>query len=499
MASTWPRQSSGPSDSPSSGPSSSPAARLTELLARCHGDPDLFNAAVLGRKPYWRRQREIARSVCEYWQTFAYTGNMTGKDYLVGGLIPWWLYTRPNSLVIVTGPSQTLLGTVTWKEVRRACDNAVIPLGAKVSLGAKSSPQVCAVNARTGWQALGYSTTSVERASGQHNANLLVIVEEASGVEDDVWHAIDSLGYRALLAILNPIRADGEAVRRIRKAAADRRDGLPKSRSINAIQVPSTDSPHAALAKSPVGLADRTWLEGMARQYGPTSLWYRSHVKAEIPEVSSECLIPEAWLDWAASQARPELPHGHPIHDTRRIGCDLGEGVGRDSSCVLVRDDIGIIECVLGGQIGLPEAAAIVAQLSRKWKVPPTRISYDRVGIGRDFPHHLSAHGLSGCIGYAGEASPLDPSFTNIRSEAAHRLRQRLEPGFAPDPARPFAVRPPFVIPAAAWWPRLRDELRVLTYHLVGRQTQLLKKKDWAAVLGHSPDIADALIQTFSY
>jgi hypothetical protein len=36
------------------------------------------------------------------------------------------------------------------------------------------------------WHALGYSTTSVERASGQHAKDLLVIIEEASGVEDEI-------------------------------------------------------------------------------------------------------------------------------------------------------------------------------------------------------------------------------------------------------------------------------------------------------------------------
>src|SRR6185437_14773678 len=90
--------------------------RLTELLARCHDDPDLFNSAILGRPPYWHRQRAIGESVCRYRTTVVYTGNATGKDYCVGGLIPWWACTRAESQVVVTGPSQTLLGSVTWKE-----------------------------------------------------------------------------------------------------------------------------------------------------------------------------------------------------------------------------------------------------------------------------------------------------------------------------------------------------------------------------------------------
>ena len=55
-----------------------------------------------------------------------------------------------------------------------------------------------------GWQALGFSTTSVERSSGQHAKHLLTVVEEASGVEDFVFDAIDSLGYERLVCIGNP-------------------------------------------------------------------------------------------------------------------------------------------------------------------------------------------------------------------------------------------------------------------------------------------------------
>ena len=45
----------------------------------------------------------------------------------------------------------------------------------------------------------------------------------------------------------------------------------------------------------------------------------------------------------------------------------------------------------------------------------------------------------------------------------------------------------------------MRDELKALTYDLAGRQTQLLTKEKWAIVCGHSPDLADALIQSFAF
>jgi hypothetical protein len=474
---------------------STPADRLTELLSRCHDDPDLFNSAVLGRDPYWSGQREIARSVCQFRITVAYTGNAVGKDYLVGGIVPWWLFTRHESLVVVTGPSQTLLGSVTWKEIRRAIERSALPLSARFSQGIKASPQTVTIGA--GWQALGYSTTSVERASGQHNRRLLAIAEEASGIEDEAWDALDSLVYDRLLVILNPIRSDGRAVDLIRQAEKDRRDGIPPHLAVNAIRIPSTESPHAHLEKSPVGLASRTWLEDCYRRYGKNSLWVRSHIDARIPEVSSEALFPEAWLDWAASRPQPVRPFDHPVQDTRRLSCDLGEGVGRDSTCIVVRDDWGVLEILCSPTVGLPEAAQLMAGLARKYGIPAERCSYDRLGIGRDLHHLLTGAGLPGCVGYAGESSPQSRDFTNLRTEAAFMLRRRLDPVYQPDMAGPR--RPDFQIPPGPFWDRLRTELRALTYDLVGRQTRLIPKKDLLAKLGHSPDIADALIQSFAF
>jgi hypothetical protein len=470
---------------------------LVQLLSRCVDDPGLFNTAILGRSPFWWRQEEIARSVVHYRETAVYSGNAIGKDYLVGSLVPWWLCTRADSLVIVTGPSQTVLGSVTWKEIRRAIEGSRIPLGARISKGVKASPQV--VELAPGWTALGYSTTSVERASGQHARKVLVIVEEASGLEDEQWGALQSLKANRTLAIGNPIRSEGGFLRLIRQAEEDFRDKLAPSKACNAIQVPSTDSPHADLDESPFGLADKTWLEAEIRRHGADSLWVRSHIRAEIPSVSFDALISEAWLDHAAAVGPPAVPIGHPMAGRRRISCDLGEGVGRDSSAIFCRDDLRLIDFRGGNAMGLAEAAQAIAELRTKWKVDDANISYDKLGIGKNFPHHLARHGITGAVGYAGEARPRSSEFTNLRTEAAWNVRNRLCPDHTPDLRSPHTTQRPFFIPPGPYWERLRTELKALTYDLVGRQTRLIPKKDLMTRLGCSPDFADAFCQLFAF
>src|SRR5271157_506080 len=62
-------------------------------------------------------------------------------------------------------------------------------------------------------------------------------------------------------------------------------------------------SPHAHLARSPVGLADKVWLEAVGREPGENSPWYRSHVLAQRPKLASATLIPQEWLNLALSEA----------------------------------------------------------------------------------------------------------------------------------------------------------------------------------------------------
>jgi hypothetical protein len=164
---------------------------------------------------------------------------------------------------------------------------------------------------------------------------------------------------------------------------------------------------------------------------------------------------------------------------------------------VLVRDDWGVLDVTFGSTLGLPEAAEVIARKAWEHQVPPERITYDRLGVGRDFPLHLQRRGLEGCVGYAGSGKPRSTDFVNLRSEAAWRLRQRLDPHWLPGGAG--AIKPSFVIPTGPYWPRLREELRTLSYSFRGRKTKLMNKEDHAIALGHSPDLGDALMQSFAF
>jgi hypothetical protein len=459
----------------------------------------------LCRPPLHELQRGWCEAIVEHRATAIETGNALGKDWLVGCLVPWWLYTRPNSLVIVTGPSQTLLGSVTWGEIRRAIVNSPVfkagLLPYKLSSGVKTSPQYLEV--KPDWHALGFSTTSVERLSGQHRAQLLVIVEESSGVEDHVWEAIDGLKATKLVAIGNPLAAIGGFPDLCDRGEKDEAAGIPRHLAVKYINTPSTASPHAHLEHSPYGLADRTWLEEMGRKHGVDSLWYRGHVLAQRPKLTNEVLFRPEWLSRAMGEqaargaAEWRKPRGFDAKGKggrRVLACDVGGGSGAASTVMMVRDDVGILEIAAGSQFGINQAADLYIGMANRWGVEPHRCSYDGAGdVGKRFGRALEGKKFVGAVAYFGAGSG-SKRYGNLRTAAAAAAARRLDPESWVDGERNDR---PFHVPDSEHRPRLIEELEQIRGRLVGDQYHLEDKDDLMDRLGRSPDYADCFCQSF--
>lgn len=489
-----------------------------DLLAECHDDPDLFNTAILGRPSFWSGkpkghlgQLEWCDELVGYRKLAIETGNMLGKDYWVAGIVLWWLVTRPGSLVVITGPSQTLLGTVTWKEIRRAVEGCPFPLGLKISNGAKASPLQVSVD-ENGWQILGYSTTSVERASGQHAVDLLVVVEEASGVEPEIWAAIESLGYSKLIAIGNPIRATGGFVDLCDEAARDAGLGLPPSESCRHVNVPSTAGPDADHTEAELkemgrktGLATKTWVDAQKRKYGENSPIYKRQVLAIRPSVSHEALFDPIKLDACVSDHVREAARAlraRGLGGRRRLGADVGEGVGKSRSVVTVRDDLGVLEVSADAFSDADTTAREMVRLASKWAVYESDWSYDGNGsTGLKIKKALAKLGIKRAREHRGSEGGLKHA-TNLRTACAMAFERRVDPLNPTGPKRPPADgQPPewapFAIEPDDHWEGLREELIALKAGLKGTKSELQPKEDLAEELGHSPDYADALLMTY--
>jgi phage terminase large subunit len=452
---------------------------MAAALAWCHRQPnpfDAFNTVVLGRAPYWKAQRDICRALADPTVTTVAVpaGHSVGKSYVASGAIVGWPLLHRDAMVVSTGPSNTQLAEVLWKEVRKAVQRSIVGHFGKLT----RNPQK--LDFGGGVQALGYATDAAERLQGHHcSGPLLVVVDEASGIEDpEIWATLDSLKPKKRLLISNPLRPDGPFYDLCRRAERDP--------AVRLIRVSSLDSPDIHLEQSPRGLADAAWLREMRADWGEDSLVWRVRVLAQFPDDAADVLIPRAWVDHAE---RPTgARRGHV-----RIAVDLAEGRGGDRSVVLVRDDGGVLSLDSSNGWGFEEVAAIVGKRVREFGVSHHRVSWDAAGIGADFGNRLDAIGVKGARAYRGGAEG-GKRFGNLRSAAAWILRQRLDPGrqVGGTVQPPFSIRP-------EWAGSLRPELAELRYLLRSDRTELEPKEELVKRLKRSPDLADALIQSFAF
>jgi hypothetical protein len=92
---------------------------IRALLDACRDDPARFHEEVLGRQ-LWSKQVAVCKEIARSPVTVVPAGRAVGKSFLMAGTVLWWLYTRPGSLVITTGPDHRQVVSVLWKEIRRA-------------------------------------------------------------------------------------------------------------------------------------------------------------------------------------------------------------------------------------------------------------------------------------------------------------------------------------------------------------------------------------------
>jgi hypothetical protein len=196
----------------------------------------------------------------------------------------------------------------------------------------------------------------------------------------------------------------------------------------------------------------------------------------------------------SATPPRPLCRRSELVHDWKaRLGCDVGEGVGRSQSVIVVRDDLGVLEIFANQFESKAETAHAICGLAQKWQIGLEGIIFDGNGnTGRDILRALERRYPYGLEPFFG-SRPGGRWYTNLRTACAAALARRLDP----DPARGLTTRKPFAFPNGPHIPALFKELGELRYKLKGQKSELEPKEDMMIRLGRSPDFCDALTMTF--
>ena len=451
------------------------------LITQARKDPAWFARHVLGVQP-WSRQMDILNAVRDHPKVAVRSCHGIGKSFTAALVILWFLYCHPGAIVLSTAPTWRQVDKLIWKEVRAAYNRSRVPLGGKLM---PSAPEI---RIDADWYAAGLSTNQPDRFQGFHAEHILVVVDEAAGVPEQIFEAVDGVltsAHSRLLLLGNPTSASGTFYDAFRKPGwrtiavsafdtpnfttfgiteDDIRTGAWQEKITGSLPIPQLITP--------------AWVADKYIQWGPESPAYQSRVLGRFPEQTTDTLIPLAWIE-AAMQRWTETEEGDPTV----LGVDVAR-FGDDRTVIAVRRGRKVLPLKVYRQQGTMETAGMAMALAREYE--RAAINVDVIGVGAGVVDRLEEQGVD-VAGINVAESAKDPEqFANLRTELWWGLRERLRPD-APDPVG----LPPD--------DELLAELAAPKYKFTSRgQWALEPKEETKKRLGYSPDKADAVVLAFA-
>lgn len=451
-------------------------ADLAAIYHRSRRDPVWFveNVLHLGT---WSAQRDILESVRDHQRTTVATMNGVGKSKAIGGmLIPWYLTCFENSRIIATSPTKRQLGHM-WIEFGRSRKSSEIPWPA----GGKESPYF-EYKLSDEWFFQGYTTSSTEpdKFAGHHEENILFIVEEASGVNEAIYEAIEgSLNTPGakLIMVGNPLEIGGQFYRSVHGARSERE-------SYNVIQIGRDDLPWATGEDCPpdvvAKLSSKAWCDQRLEVWGADDPRYEARVLGRYPRGGAWTVIPLQLVETAQGRT---CEHGKPIV----VSCDVAR-YGDDKTVICLRRGNHVrITDVISGQDTTATSDLIgaygTAYGNRQGRC---RIVVDDSGVGGGVVDQLRRQGYQVDAFNGAEAPIVEkdvdgfPTYPNRRSESWFSFRDAIgQLDLDPDPL-------------------LATELATPKYKSEGKGRMVEPKDKTKEILGRSPDRADAVLMAFA-
>lgn len=288
---------------------------------RYRKDPVRFFREVLGCEP-WSKQVEILEAVRDHPRVAVRSGHKVSKSHSAAGLGLWFYSSFDDARVVMSSTTSRQVDQILWRELKmmRSRGGRCLDCKAKDPDG-RTIPRPCPHSAlidghigqlaRTGLKSddfreiVGFTAREAEAVAGVSGKNLLYIIDEASGVGEEIFEAIEGnrAGGARIVLFGNPTRNEGEHFEAFHK----------KADFYRGITVSSEETPNAVSGEDRIpGLATREWVEEKRREWGEESALYSVRVKGlhalrEDGRIFSIHAIAEAEERWHETPAEGRL------------------------------------------------------------------------------------------------------------------------------------------------------------------------------------------------
>lgn len=448
-------------------------------------DPIGFASEVLGVR-LTEQQSEVLVAVRDHMRVAVSSGHKIGKSLVDAVVALWFFCSFEEARVVMSSVTSRQVDQILWRELRMLHRRSLRPIGGDLHELARSGLK--SVDFR---EVVGFTAREAEAVAGISGKSLLYILDEASGIGDDINEAIEGnrAGGARVLMTSNPTRTEGfffEAFGKL-KASKDNPDG------IYCLSLSSEDSPNVKAGRVVVpGLATKEWVEEKKREWGEESQLYQVRVKGQFVRKESGRVVSLHTIELAEQRWKDASQDG-----VLTIGLDpAGSGYDGDESVFALKRGLRVFELLPFR--GLSPEAHLVHLLSiiRENKLPSERprVIFDREGL-------VGAEVFAVLRGYIDGFREANAPFVLVPVRASDRASRQSDTWDRQRDAlwgnlarwlRPVeSGGDGGAIPEDS---RLAVELHVpMWIPGPGGRTKVTAKKDMRKTLGRSPDRADAV------
>jgi len=332
------------------------------------------------------------------------SGHGTGKSTAASWAMVWYLTTRFPCKIVVTAPTSSQLFDALFAELKSWIRNLPPYIGDLFEVTTdrvvlKSAPSEAFISARTA------RAETPEALAGVHSQNVLLVCDEASGIDEKVFEAASGSmsGHSATTVLLgNPTRSSGLFYDTHHRVKADWR------------------TMHVSCIKSPRVSAE--FVREMEVKYGEDSNQFRVRVLGEFPLTEDNTVIPATSIESAQTRDLETDPDVIPVW-----GLDVAR-FGADSSVLAVRHGNAITELTSWKGLSLMELTGRVVDKYNKLipRQRPAEILVDSIGLGGGVVDRLQELDLPVRGINVGEASSMSATYLNLRAELWFKLKDWL-------------------------------------------------------------------------
>ncbi|MEX0761847.1 MAG: hypothetical protein WD333_05355 [Dehalococcoidia bacterium] len=403
----------------------------------------------------WQRQAAILNALRFHRRVAVRSCNGSGKTLTAAAGVLWWLCSFRHSIAITTAPTNHQVEDLLWREIRKLYSRNPAVVGGKLTR--------TQIDIGPDHYAKGLSTDQPERFQGFHHSNILFIVDEASGVREDIFEAIegcmtlrDSQGvslteptgeprrvseaegkykYTRLLLIGNPTSRIGTFY-----DAFHARRNLWHPVHISAFDTPNfqaqlqpqrpdgseptdqTNGPSNADPYNITGLITPEWVREAEQNWGPNSSRFQVRVLGEFPSQDTDTLISLNVIELAAnissSRDVSDIASGDDEKNDENSRQSTGPpGITEDSSAASTPVEIGVDVARYGedqtvictrkgrtvveiGSFGRQDTMATVGRVIKAIRThSPEVVRIDEIGIGAGVIDRLKEQGFNRVVG----------------------------------------------------------------------------------------------------